>query len=161
MPARSPALTHSTAEALIAIGQTVRARRKSLRISAVAAAEGSGISNVTLFRIEKGEPSVTMGAYMAVFVSLGLDVKVGRPEAAEPLVAAGRRGWIPARVRLADYPVLQQLAWQVHGAPELTPREALDIYERNWRHIDPETLAGAERALIDALRTAFGGAPDV
>ena len=24
--------------------------------------------------------------------------------------------WLPARVRLADYPQLKQLAWQVHGA---------------------------------------------
>ena len=52
---------------------------------------------------------------------------------------------------------LQQLAWQVQGSDELTPREALGIYERNWRHLDEAALLPRERSLIDALRLAFGG----
>ena len=69
--------------------------------------------------------------------------------------AVGREGWIPARVRLADYPQLKQLAWQVRGVDRLTPREALDIYERNERQLDPETLTPAEAQLIEALRLAL------
>lgn len=76
-------------------------------------------------------------------------------EAAAP-AEAHRQGWLPARIRIADYPGIKELAWQVHGPQELTPREALGIYERNWRHLDPATLSAAERDLVDALRLALG-----
>lgn len=163
MSAANPSLIPAAAEALVLLGGKVRARRKNLRISAVAAAEAAGISRVTLFRIEKGEPSVTMGAWFAVFAALGLrlDVATAQDASAMPQPPADRKGWIPARVRLADYPVLRQLAWHVHGAPELSPREALGVYERNWRHMDPAALSEGERDLIDALRQALGAGQDV
>jgi hypothetical protein len=72
------------------------------------------------------------------------------------LAEEARRGWIPARIRLAEYPQLKQLAWQVQGAGELTPREALGIYERNWRHLDFPALEPRERDLVDSLRTVLG-----
>ncbi len=68
---------------------------------------------------------------------------------------ADREGWIPARIKLADYPQLKQLAWQVHGTDALTPAEALSIYERNWRHVDVPALEQRERQLVDALRLGF------
>jgi transcriptional regulator with XRE-family HTH domain len=156
MPAISPALTQQCAAALADVGAAVRARRKALRTSAVATAEAAGISRVTLHRIEKGEPSVTAGAYMAALAALALDVHLQPREAILEQHLPDRRGWIPARVRLADYPQLRELAWQVHGSPELTPREALDIYERNWRHIDIAKLSEEEKDLVDALRQAMG-----
>jgi transcriptional regulator with XRE-family HTH domain len=162
MPAASPDLTAQASEALSAIGTAVRRRRKDLGISAVAVAEAAGISRVTLHRIEKAEPAVTMGAYLRVMVALGLQVAV-RPKEEEATVRreASRRGWLPASVRIADYPWLKELAWQVHGPQELTPREALGIYERNWRHLDPEALSPHERDLVDALRLALGSDPVV
>ena len=156
MPSNSPALAPQAAAALVAIGQTIRARRKSLRISAVAAAEAAGISRVTLHRIEKGEPSVTMGAYLAVMVTLGLEAFIKPREPNTTPAPQDRKGWIPARVPIAGYPKLKELAWQVHGAGELTPREALGIYERNWRHLDPGTLTQDEKDLVEALRQALG-----
>ena len=68
-----------------------------------------------------------------------------------------REEWIPARIFLSNYPQLKQLAWQVQGAETLSPTEAWDIYERNWRHLDELALTAHERQLIDALRLAFGG----
>ena len=62
------------------------------------------------------------------------------------------------RIRLSAYPKLKELAWQVHGTDELSPREALDIYERNWRHLDPATMLSQEQDLVQALRAALGGA---
>ena len=117
------------------------------------------MSRVSVHRIEQGEPSVTLGAYLNVLAALGMtfSVMVVADEASQP-EANDKAGWLPAQVRLADYPVLQQLAWQVHGVDELTPREALGIYERNWRHLDEAALLPRERNLIDALRLAFGGA---
>lgn len=163
MPTPPPTATPAATGALASLGGKVRARRKELRISAVAAAEAAGISRVTLFRIEKGEPSVTMGAWFAVFAALGLrlDVVTSQDASATPQPPPDRKGWIPARVRLADYPVLRQLAWHVHGAPELSPREALGVYERNWRHMDPAALSEDEQNLIDALRQALGSHHDV
>ena len=157
MPKPAPETSEQAAIALAALGAAVRGRRKALGVSAVAAAEAAGISRVTLHRIEKGEASVTMGAYMAVFGVLGLDVRLGDAGAAAPDKVPERKGWIPARVRIADYPRLKELAWQIHGVYELRPREALDIYERNARHLDPDTLTAHERELVEALREGLAG----
>jgi len=51
---------------------------------------------------------------------------------------------------------LKLLAWQIHAATKLTPVEALNLYERNWRHIDLQDMEPHERDLVDALQIAFG-----
>lgn len=50
------------------------------------------------------------------------------------------------------YPALKQFAWQLPGASELSPEQALDLYERSWRHLDRDALTAQERRLIQALR---------
>lgn len=158
MPAKPPVTTSIIAHQLIALGQQIRIHRKTLRISATTAAEAAGVSRVTLHRIEKGEPAVTMGAYANAMAALGLNFGLVAPaELIESHDVASREGWIPARIRLTDYPQLRQLAWQVHGAETLSPTEAWDIYERNWRHVNEQALTVHEQQLIDALRLAFGG----
>ncbi len=76
MPAKTPPTAHAAAESLIALGQQIRTYRKALRINATAAAEAAGMSRVTWHRIERGEPSVTMGAYVNALNALGLDLGV-------------------------------------------------------------------------------------
>lgn len=160
MPSTSPLAAGSASEKLIALGQQIRSHRKGLRVSAAAAAEAAGMSRVTLHRIEKGEPSVTMGAYLNTMAALGLDFGIVQPSpSADKGVNDDKAGWIPARIQLADYPQLKQLAWQVHGTDALTPGEAFSIYERNWRHVNVQALQPKEQQLIDALRTAFGATP--
>jgi len=66
MPARTLPITTAVADKLIAMGKRIHAHRKALRISATTAAEAAGMSHVTLHRIENGEPSVTMGAYLTL-----------------------------------------------------------------------------------------------
>lgn len=159
MPAKSPENPAVVTEQLAALGARIRAQRKALRVSATALAEASGMSRVSVHRIEQGEPSVTMGAYLNVLAALGMSFAATvAADALAESTADDRAGWLPARVRLADYPQLKLLAWQVQGTNELTPREALGIYERNWRHLDEAALLPRERYLIDALRLAFGGA---
>lgn len=158
MPAKSPVNPAVVAEQLAALGTRIRAQRKALRVSATALAEAAGMSRVSVHRIEQGEPSVTMGAYLNVLAALGMTFSATVvPDEASEKAADDKAGWLPARVRLADYPALKQLAWQVQGTGELTPRETLGIYERNWRHVDEAALLPHERNLIDALRLAFGG----
>lgn len=158
MPAKSPANPSAVAEQLAALGARIRAQRKALRVSATALAEAAGMSRVSVHRIEQGEPSVTMGAYLNVLAALGMTFSAtAMGDERSETTADDKAGWLPARIRLADYPALKQLAWQVQGTDELTPREALGIYERNWRHVDEAALLPRERNLIDALRLAFGG----
>lgn len=157
MPARTPPIASAATEKLDLLGRQIRAHRKALRISATAAAEAAGMSRVTWHRIENGEPSVTMGAYLNAMAALGLDFGIVPPaEMAGRTTDEDHKGWMPVRIRLADYPQLKQLAWQVHGTDELTPAEALSIYQRNWRHVDVKALEPRERELIDALRIALG-----
>ena len=156
MPAKLSIIPNNTIEHLIALGQQIRAHRKALRISVTTAAEAAGMSRVTLHRVEKGEPAVTMGAYVNIMTALGLNFElITTVEANKSDCSANREGWIPARIRLADYSQLAQLAWQVQGADTLSPKEAWDIYNRNWRHLDEHALTVNEQQLIDALRIAF------
>lgn len=158
MPAKSPENPAAVTEQLAVLGARIRAQRKALRVSATALAEAAGMSRVSVHRIEQGEPSVTIGAYLNALAALGMTFSAEAvADEASKNTADDKAGWLPARVRLADYPALKQLAWQVQGTDELTPREALGIYERNWRHVDEGALLPREQNLIDALRLALGG----
>lgn len=157
MPAKAPPNSSTVTEQLAALGTRIRARRKALKVSATALAEAAGMSRVSVHRIEQGEPSVTMGAYLNVLAALGMNLSAtDAGEAPSDNFADDKAGWLPARVRLADYPQLKQLAWQVQGMDELTPQEAHGIYERNWRHVDEAALLPHEQNLIAVLRLVFG-----
>lgn len=159
MSAKSPPNPSVVIDQLAALGIRIRAQRKRLRVSATALAEAAGMSRVTIHRIEQGEPSVTMGAYLNVLAALGMNFSAsGISDDSHERPLTDTSGWLPVRIHLADYPQLKQLAWQVQGTDQLKPREALGIYERNWRHIDEAALLPRERNLIDALRLAFGDA---
>lgn len=142
------------------LGTQIRTRRKALGLNATLTAEAAGMSRVTLHRIEKGEPSVTMGAWCNALAALGMSLQatVTADESKRTAAQPDRTGWIPARVPLSDYPQLRALAWQVHGTDTLTPTEALDIYERNARHLDVPAMSADEQALLQALRLAFSHA---
>lgn len=154
MPAPNPPTSPAVTGQLVAIGQQIRARRKALKVSATAAAQAAGMSRVTLYRIEKGEPAVTMGAYLNALAALGLEFEILTRHHLEQ-EKVDRKGWIPARVRIEEYPQLKQLAWQVHGTDTLTPAEALSIYKRNRRHMDENAMEPHERELVEALRLAL------
>jgi len=154
MPSRSPPTGKIVNARLAALGRRIRARRKGLRVTAVAAAESAGMSRVTLHRIERGEPSVAIGATMSIIAALGLDIELleARPGSASEAAAK-----LPAKIRLADYPQLRRLAWQRKRVDEITPTEALALYERNWRHVDSRALKARERELVKLLADALGG----
>jgi transcriptional regulator with XRE-family HTH domain len=143
-------ITENVNDVLIELGRKIRAQRKTLGVNATATAEAAGISRVTLHRLERGEPTVNMGAYASVMLALGLNLAIGTR------VDETHAGFIPVRIHLDDYPQLKKLAWQIKADTDLTPTEALGIYERNWRHLDHLALSTSERQLIDALRLRLG-----
>jgi transcriptional regulator with XRE-family HTH domain len=157
MPAILSRIDTATRNKLALVGGQIRLHRKALKVTATATAEAAGLSRVTLHRIEKGEPSVAMAAYLSVIYALGLEFTIFPLDELIPKKGgASRKGWIPARVLISDYPQLKQLAWQIHAATRLTPVEALNLYERNWRHIDLQNMEPHEHDLVDALQIAFG-----
>ncbi len=155
MPKKSPPLNEIANAKLCSLGAQVAERRKALGVSATVAAEAAGLSRVTLHRIEKGEPSVTMGAWSNAIAALGMQLQLQASEAVEATPNM-QSGWWPVRIALADYPQLKALAWQVHGTDHLTPVEAFDIYERNARHMDMRNMNTQEQALWQALQQGFG-----
>jgi transcriptional regulator with XRE-family HTH domain len=163
MPALAPPIGDTTAAKLHAIGKRIRAHRERLGVSATAAAEASGMSRVTLHRVERGEPSVAMAAYMNAITALGLEFEVVNPqdhrsgklnEGERPLLPSTL---LPSSIRLADYPQLKRLAWQLHGAAKVTPKEALGLYERNWRHVDVSAMSPREQTLVNTLARELAG----
>ena len=139
------------------IGQIIRQHRKSFKITANAAAETAGISRVTLHRIEKGEPTVSMGAYLNVISALDLSLDLSAKDKMEYEVKGCDEGKLPVRIMLSDYPQLKQLAWHVQGVDELSLIEAHSIYERNKRFLDNDKLSDSEQEFIELLKIAFDG----
>jgi len=58
--------------ALVKLGEDIVVARKKRRISTVSMAERAFISRGTLAKVEKGDPSVSMGVYATVLSILGL-----------------------------------------------------------------------------------------
>lgn len=59
------------------LGVDLAVARKRRRISTASMAERASISRPTLAKIEKGDATVSMGAYMSVLTILGFDGRLG------------------------------------------------------------------------------------
>ena len=159
MPTAIEKLTSEQLEARVkTLAAQVRLRRKTLGVSVITAAEAAGMSRDTWHRMEKGEFTVTIGAWFNALAVLGLEFGVGLTDTLRPAQAADT---IPVAVVLADFPQLAALAWQVQGVSEVSPREAFDIYERNERHIDRAKLTPEEENLMTNLEKVFGNVAGV
>ena len=60
-------------KALKKLGQDINDARRRRRINISLMAERANISRSTIFKIEKGDPSVSMGAYTSVLFVLGMN----------------------------------------------------------------------------------------
>jgi len=54
------------------MGENIKLARKRRRLTTIQVAERAGINRSTLYHIEKGNPSVALGAYFNVLRVLGL-----------------------------------------------------------------------------------------
>lgn len=154
MPARAPKVSRNLEKVLQGLGQKIRDRRKELKISSITTAEAAGISRVTLHRVEKGEGSVAMSSYLSVIAALGLSIELAELSKGKKSGSPG--AVLPKKIRLTDYKQLKRIAWQLKGTKEISPNEALDLYERNWRHVDAKAMDERERKLLEMLMAFFG-----
>lgn len=69
------------------LGERIRLARKRRKLSTAVVAQRAGIARTTLYKVETGTPGVTLGSYVRVMATLGLegdfvklaaDDKVGR-----------------------------------------------------------------------------------
>lgn len=156
------------------LGERLRLARKHRRLSETALAQRAGIARATLQRAELGEPTVAMGTYLRILRVLEFQRDLEQVAALDLLhpvhqapPAPARNGPAggavtaaarprPERVRVRVHAQLRQLAWQLRDDAELTPAEALGLYERNWRYVDQGALNAAERAFIERLKNEQG-----
>lgn len=150
MPQSAPRSPLETQTLLERLGREIRKRRKLLKVSAVVTAESANISRATLHRIERGHPSVTMGAYFNVIAALGLNFQLTEKDPSSAVLSEEDCD-LPEKIKLSDYPELKKLGWALDEKVEMTAREVLDLYERNWRHLDQQALNDRERTFINKL----------
>jgi transcriptional regulator with XRE-family HTH domain len=88
--------------ALRKLGQDINDARRRRRITIELMAERAGLSKATISKVEKGEPTASMGAYSAVLFVLGLTDSLNKlADASHDLI--GRQleeENLPQRVRL-------------------------------------------------------------
>lgn len=70
-------LPRAARQALAKLGEDITLARKKRRISTVSMSERAFISRGTLYKLEKGDPSVSMGVYATVLFILGLSEGLG------------------------------------------------------------------------------------
>ena len=73
MPSKAPLAFPSEAKLLADLGERMRLARLRRRLTAVVVAERANISRPTLAKVERGDPSVTLGTYLRVLAIYGLE----------------------------------------------------------------------------------------
>ena len=97
------ALTHSpmTLDAVVVMGQLVATERRAQRRTAADLAQRAGISRDTLYRVERGDPTVAVGTVLELLVLLGVPLFGQDAEGLAREAATGRQllALLPERVR--------------------------------------------------------------
>ena len=73
MPRKMRTLLPALQRLLVSVGENIRFARLRRKYSAAIVAERAGINRNTLRAIERGDPSVMIGAYAKVMFCLGLE----------------------------------------------------------------------------------------
>jgi transcriptional regulator with XRE-family HTH domain len=73
METRKPIYLPSLVKLMQELGENIKLARLRRKLNASQVAERAGISRATLWQIEKGSPSVSMGIYCLVLFVLGLE----------------------------------------------------------------------------------------
>ncbi len=78
MPSKSLTLLPPLVQLLEELGENLRLARLRRRLTTDQVCERAGIGRTTLWQIEKGMPSVAIGAYAQVLFVLGLESGIAR-----------------------------------------------------------------------------------
>jgi transcriptional regulator with XRE-family HTH domain len=107
MPANaSTALPIPVRRALSKLGKDIREARLRRRIPTAILAERAQMTRMTLYKIERGAPGVSMAAYVTVLFVLGLIDRVAdlADVRADPVGLALEEERLPKRIRLRSLP---------------------------------------------------------
>jgi transcriptional regulator with XRE-family HTH domain len=149
-------MNHSFLKQQLELGAKIATQRRALGVRAQSAARSAGISRVTLHRIEKGETSVSIGAYLQVCQALGLHLGILTANGEQAPHSQPQKNPLPIDglpIRIGDYPQLTALAWQLDVNTLLSDEEARSVYERNKRFLDIQNINDHERELMQRLIT--------
>ena len=78
MPSKPPVIFPQEQRLLAALGERVRLARLRRKLSASVVAGRAGISRSTVHKVETGDPGATLGAYLRVLATLGLETDLER-----------------------------------------------------------------------------------
>ena len=78
MPAQASIRHPSHAKLLSELGERLRLARLRRKFTVSLVAQRAEISRPTLNKVEKGDPSVTLGTYLQVLTVLGLETDLGK-----------------------------------------------------------------------------------
>lgn len=94
-------LSPMTRDAVVVVGQLVASERRRQRRTAADLAERAGISRDTLYRLERGDPTVAIGTALELLVLLGVPLFSTDADGLARQVASGRQllALLPDRVR--------------------------------------------------------------
>jgi predicted acylesterase/phospholipase RssA len=121
-------------------------------VAAESVALAAAISRITLHRIEKGEPGVSMGAYISVIIALGLNLSI---QEVAPKLNDAEEEKNPCEIAIKDYPQLKLISWQLKDDAVLNALEAKNMYERNQKYILFNEMTEHEKKLIKQLGVEF------
>jgi len=124
------------------LGQFLRQSRQQAGLTLEELAARTGMSLRFLSELERGKDGASLGRVMQVAAALGVEL--------QPLAGA-----IPL-IEIDRYPELKLLGWQRAGQRFIDERDALALYEANWRFVDAAHLIPREAALIRQLAVRHG-----
>lgn len=93
-------------KALRKLGRDINMARRRRNITMALMAERAGISRVTLAKVEKGDPSVSFGAYASALFVLGMTERLEKlVDIGEDIIGqALEEEYLPTRVRFPKNP---------------------------------------------------------
>ena len=73
MPSKSPTIFPQEQRLLSHLGERLKLARKRRKLSNAVVALRAGVSRTSLYKVEAGDPTATLGTYLRVLAVLGLD----------------------------------------------------------------------------------------
>ena len=73
MPSKPPVIFPQEQRTLARLGERIRLARLRRQLSSATIAARAGISRTTLYKVELGDPGITLGTCLRVLAALGLD----------------------------------------------------------------------------------------